>query len=238
MCQTFSRAWRPEAKYDPFTLEGRQQIRADPYTGTIAGVSDFTVPLVLDPLNFVGAPGKGVYALGKGAKLVSEADEPGRGIFARKGLASPTKFAESLENGHYADTVSFIGREEDDIAGQLAWAANSRMGINDPASFAHLANTVKGKEDATHLLNVLVGTPDAEVSAKILSERLRPRLRTDRGEPRRLDRPWQRRWPPAATSSLARTWTCSRDRRLMTAVDGSENGKRVVRTRRSRSPRG
>lgn len=150
--------------FDPFSPEDQKRLHEDKFTGRMAGYNDFAVPMVMDPINFIGAPTKAVMAGWRGARLVSDGVYESANFLSRRGMMTEQGVRDALASGQWQKATDDIA-EMADITEAMDWANRSNLGITDPASFARLATRVQGGEDADRLLRVLYLGDQEAISA-------------------------------------------------------------------------
>lgn len=201
----------------------RRALRSDPFTGKVVGTYDFLLPF-LDPLFVVGPVTKAAKGLSAAPKLVKASEKAAAGWWRRPTLVSADEFKAGLESGNYASQVGRIAAVEDDLPGYLQMA--SEWGVNDPASFAYLANRVKGEEDATALLRLLADG-DTEAAA-LLRERYGPGFElTAKNASGQFDNPWRQAMASGEEIVFDPDALAAADD-LVRGMDESADGKRML----------
>lgn len=148
-------------KYDPFAKESAQKMIGDSPIRFATGTMDFAKELVLDPLNFVGAPVRAATAARRGAQIVSSEEVAARNLTARLGgIIDTNGVMRSLEDGSHQKALQFIADTQDPATIAL-WADQSGLGITDPSAFGYLASKLDSTEDAADLFRALVA-PSAD----------------------------------------------------------------------------
>lgn len=156
--------------FNPLDKEDTQKAFSESQVRYATGTYDFAKDLILDPLNWAGAPVRAGMATMSGAKITAAEAAQASRWRPWSGTVSREKVLEQLSAGRYHLAGDFIAETSDKTA--LAdWAYRSGMGINDPGAFAYVASPLNTREDALDLLAVLGanGTDGAAEAAQRLT---------------------------------------------------------------------